>query len=65
MADASQRMRRMNSQGEGLGELNLAIKRHLELQIKNHRNVLRGPEKVELLLKGKSKDKRKKKKQCM
>jgi hypothetical protein len=58
-------MRRMNSQGEGLGELNFAIKRHLELQIKNLQNVLRGPEKVELLLKGKSKDKRKMEKQCM
>jgi hypothetical protein len=46
-------MRRMNSQGEGLGELNLAIKGRLELQIKNLQNALRGPEKVELLLKGK------------
>jgi len=46
-------MRRMNSQGEELGELNLATKRHLELQIKNLQNVLRGPEKLELLLKGK------------
>jgi hypothetical protein len=57
-------MRRMNSQGEELGELNLAIKRHLELQIKNLQNVLRGPEKLELLLKVKSKDKRKKERQC-
>jgi hypothetical protein len=64
VADASQRMRRMNSQGEELGELNLAIKRHLELQIKNLQNVLRGPEKLELLLKVKSKDKRKKERQC-
>jgi hypothetical protein len=53
----------MKSQGEELGEINLAIKRHLKLQIKNLQNVLRGPEKLELLLKVKSKDKRKKKKQ--
>ena len=46
-------MRRMNSPGEELGELNLAIKRHLELQIKNLQNVLRGPEMLELLFKGK------------
>jgi hypothetical protein len=63
VADTNQRMRRMKSQGEELGEINLAIKRHLKLQIKNLQNVLRGPEKLELLLKVKSKDKRKKKKQ--
>jgi hypothetical protein len=63
VADTNQRMRRMKSQGEELGELNFAIQRDLELQIKNLQNVLRGPEKLELLLKVKSKDKRKKKKQ--
>ena len=57
-------MRRMNSQGEGLGELNLAIKRHLELQIKNLQNVLRGPERLELLFKRK-KQRQKEKEEAM
>ena len=41
MIEASQRMITINSQGEELGGINPAIKRHLELQIKTLQTVPR------------------------
>jgi hypothetical protein len=57
MIDASQRMIRVNSQGE-LGGINPAIKRHLELEIKTLQNAPRDPDKLELLLKRKEREKK-------
>jgi hypothetical protein len=52
MVEASQRMLRINSQGEGAG-INPALKRHLELEIKALQNAPRDPDKLEWLLKTK------------
>jgi hypothetical protein len=50
MIEASQRMIRVNSQGE-LGGMNPVVKRHCELQIKTLQNAPRDVDKLELLLK--------------
>jgi hypothetical protein len=50
MVEPSKRMITMNSQGE-LGGINLAISRHLELEIKTLQNAPRDEEKLERLLK--------------
>jgi hypothetical protein len=54
MIEASQRMIRVNSQGEGM---NPAIKRYYELQIKTLQNAPRDAEKLEWLLKKKERAK--------
>ena len=41
MIGASQRMIRVNSQGEELGGINPVMKRHLELEIKTLKNAPR------------------------
>jgi hypothetical protein len=51
MIEASQKMIRVNSQGGELGGLNLALKRHLELQIKTLQNAPRDADKLEMILK--------------
>jgi hypothetical protein len=56
MIEASQRMIRVNSQGE-LGGINPVIKRHFELQIKTLQNAPRDPDKLERLLKVKERQK--------
>jgi hypothetical protein len=54
MIEASQRMIRVNSQGEGM---NHAIKRHLELEIKTLQNAPRDVDKLERLLRLKERQK--------
>jgi hypothetical protein len=56
MIEASQRMIKVNSQGE-LGEINSAIKKHFELQIKTLQNAPRDPDKLERLLQIKQRQK--------
>jgi hypothetical protein len=56
MIDASQRMLRINNQGEGI---NPALKRHLKLEIKTLQNAPRDADKLERLLKVKKGRKRK------
>jgi hypothetical protein len=52
MIETSQRMLKVNSQGEGeLGEMSPPIKRHLELEIKTLQNAPRDADKLERLLK--------------
>jgi hypothetical protein len=57
MIEASQRMIRVNSQGE-LGGINPVIKKHFELQIKTLQNAPRDPDKLERLLKVKEREKK-------
>jgi hypothetical protein len=56
MIEASQRMLKMNSQGELWG-LSPPQRRHLELEIKTLRNAPRDAEKLEKLLKAKQRQK--------
>jgi hypothetical protein len=56
MIDASQRMIRINSQGE-LGGINPVIRKHFELQIKTLQNAPRDAYKLERLLKIKEREK--------
>src|SRR5687768_17954329 len=56
MIDASQRMLKVNSQGE-LGGLSPPQKRHLELEIKTLKNAPRDAEKLDRLLKAKQRQK--------
>lgn len=56
MIDASQRMLKVNSQGE-LGGLSPPQKRHLELEIKTLQNAPRDAEKLKKLLKAKQRQK--------
>jgi hypothetical protein len=48
--EASQRMLSINSQGEELGGINPATKKHLKLQIKTLQNAPRDADKLERLL---------------
>ncbi len=59
MIDASQRMLKVNSQGEELlgGGMNPVMKKHLEREIKTLQNVHRDPEKLERLLRIKQRQK--------
>ena len=58
MIEASQRMLKVNSQGEGeLGGMSPPMKRHLELEIKTLQNAPRDAEKLERLLKTKRRQK--------
>jgi hypothetical protein len=50
MIEASQRMLKMNTEGE-LGGINPAMKKHLELEIKTLQNAPRDADKLERLLK--------------
>jgi hypothetical protein len=56
MVDASQRMIKLNSQGE-LGGMSPPMKKHLELEIKTLQNAPRDADKLERLLKVKQKQK--------
>jgi hypothetical protein len=56
MIEASQRMIRVNSQGE-LGGMNPVVKKHFELQIKTLQNAPGDPEKLEQLLKARERQK--------
>jgi demethoxyubiquinone hydroxylase (CLK1/Coq7/Cat5 family) len=56
MIEASQRMIRVNSQGE-LGGINPVIRKHFELQIKTLQNALRDVDKLERLLRLKERQK--------
>ena len=60
MIEASQRMLRINSQGE-LGGMSPSLKRHLELEIKTLKNTPRDADELERILNIK---KRQRKKQC-
>jgi hypothetical protein len=51
MIDASQRMLKVNNQGELGGGMSPPIKRHLELEIKTLENAPRDADKLERLLK--------------
>jgi methyl coenzyme M reductase beta subunit len=57
MIDASQRMLRMNSQGEELGGINSAMKGRLELEIKTLKNAPRDADKLRQLLQVKQRQK--------
>jgi hypothetical protein len=56
MVDASERMLRINGQGE-LGGINPPMKKHLELEIKTLQNAPRDADKLERLLKRKQREK--------
>jgi hypothetical protein len=56
MIEASQRMIRVNSQGE-LGRINPVIKKHFKLQIKTLQNAPRDADRWERLLKVKQRQK--------
>jgi hypothetical protein len=56
MIEASQRMIRINSQGEGI---NPVTKRHYELQVRTLQNAPRDEEKLERLLKAKERQQEK------
>jgi hypothetical protein len=56
MIEASQRMLKVNSQGE-LGGINPVMKKHLELEIKTLENAPRDAEKLERLLQVKKRQK--------
>ena len=56
MIEASQRMLTVNSQ-ETLGGISPPQRRHLELEIKTHKNAPRDAEKLEKLLKAKQRQK--------
>jgi hypothetical protein len=58
MIEASQRMMRINSQGEELGGgMNPVMKRHLELEIKTLQNAPRDADRLRRLLKIKQRQK--------
>jgi methyl coenzyme M reductase beta subunit len=57
MIDASQRMIKINSQGQ-LGGMNPAVKKHFDLQIKTLQNAPRDADKLERLLKVKEREKK-------
>jgi hypothetical protein len=61
MIEASQRMITISNSNEGIeggwGGMNPAVKRHLELQIKTLQNAPRDPDRLELLLKSKRRQK--------
>jgi hypothetical protein len=57
MIEASQRMITINRQEGGLGRINPAIKRHLELEIKTLQNAPRDADRLKALLQVKERQK--------